>query len=379
MVKRNQKGVGWLFHPYEFAFCGHSRSGKTTLIINLIEALSKKYRIGFVKHDVHGFEIDHEGKDTYRARSCGAYSILINNPRQFAEIHANPLSSIQQKTSLLNNDIVLVEGYKNTRIPKFVFIDLDKKILKEFQENNWENVLGFIGSGDTGAEDSLGYPYFDRDDITGIQNMIIEKIEEKINSTKLYGLVLTGGKSTRLRSDKCELDYHGVSQAEHCYRTLSNLCQKVFISNRREQASNHHSRGFPQIHDQFLDFGPLGGILTAMINHPEAAWFVLGCDLPFVDMEMLSRLTEEREPLKMATAYTHGDDGIPEPLCTIYEPKIRPLLFQCLGLGYSYPLKALVNSEIKTIIPGDGKKLQNVNTPEEYERAYRVLKKSGKV
>jgi molybdopterin-guanine dinucleotide biosynthesis protein B len=144
---------------------GHSGSGKTTVIINLIEVLSNKYRIGFVKHDVHGFEIDHEGKDTYRARLCGAYTILINNPRQFAEIHANPLSSIQQKTALLNNDIVLVEGYKSSQIPKFLFIDKNKKMLKEFQENRWENVLGFIGSGNTGIEETLGYPYFNRDDI----------------------------------------------------------------------------------------------------------------------------------------------------------------------------------------------------------------------
>jgi molybdopterin-guanine dinucleotide biosynthesis protein MobB len=377
MPKRDRKGVGWLFHPYEFAFCGHSGSGKTTLIINLIETLSKEYRIGFVKHDVHGFEIDHEGKDTHRARSRGASSILINNPRQFAEIHANPLSSIQQKTNLLNNDIVLVEGYKSSPIPKFLFIDKNKRMLKEFQENNWENVLGFIGFGNSGIEESIGYPYFGRDDVDGIQNSIVEKVREKINDTHLYGLVLTGGKSTRLKSDKCELDYHGVSQAEYCYRNLQNLCTRVFISNRREQAPNR--KAFPQIHDQFLDFGPLGGILTAMVQHPAAAWLVLGCDLPFVDMDMLARLTEERAPLKMATAYTHNNDGIPEPLCTIYEPKIRPLLFQCLGLGYSYPLKALENCDIKTVIPDDGNKLRNVNTPEEFEKAYHVLKKRGSV
>jgi molybdopterin-guanine dinucleotide biosynthesis protein A len=116
-----------------------------------------------------------------------------------------------------------------------------------------------------------------------------------------------------------------------------------------------------------------------MVQHPRTAWFVLGCDLPFVDEDMLARLQEHRAPLKMATAYTHGDDGIPEPLCTIYEPKIRPLLFQCLGLGYSYPLKALVNSDIKTIIPDDGNKLRNVNTPEEYRRAFQALRKRNSV
>jgi molybdopterin-guanine dinucleotide biosynthesis protein A len=120
--------------------------------------------------------------------------------------------------------------------------------------------------------------------------------------------------------------------------------------------------------------GPLGGILTAMLLHREAAWFVLGCDLPFIDTNIINTLAKQRDPLKMATAYVDSIRDFIEPLCTIYEPKIRPRFFQFLGLGYKYPLKALMNSEIKKIFLKDGYKLKNVNTQEDFQEAYEILR-----
>lgn len=375
--RQKEKVAGWLFHPYEFAFCGYSGSGKTRVITTLIRNLSSTYKIGYVKHDMHGFQIDREGKDTYNAMSSGASSLLINDTSHFAEIHARPLDPIRQKISLLDSDMLFIEGYKNSKVPKFIFIDREQKVLKEFRESGWKNILGFVGAGERGSKDVFGYPYYHREDISGIQNRIFENLKERIENTPFFGLVLAGGKSSRMKREKSTLNYHGVEQARHCYKLLSRVCQKVFISSRKEQASDHHFKGLSRIHDQFLGFGPLGGILTAMFLHPEAAWLVLGCDLPFVDPGILTRLIEERDPLKMATAYIQPVSGFPQSLCTIYEPKIRQWFFQYLGLGYGWPLKDFGRVQIKTIIIEDGFKLDNVNTPEEFESALNALREGA--
>ena len=66
---------------------GKSDSGKTTLLVKLIPILKRKgYRVATIKHDVHGFEMDREGKDTYRHFHCGADAVLISSPRKIALI-----------------------------------------------------------------------------------------------------------------------------------------------------------------------------------------------------------------------------------------------------------------------------------------------------
>ena len=223
-------------------------------------------------------------------------------------------------------------------------------------------------------EGTTGYPYFYCKDIPGIKKRILSKIAEKTQSTKLCGLVLTGGRSSRMNKEKCLLSYHGVTQIEYCNNLLSRLCDKVFISNRHDQDLNRCCEDMPQIHDRFLEMGPFGGIMTAMFEYPRAAWFVLGCDMPFVDLEVLTELARARDPLKMATAYVHDIKKYPEPLCTIYEPKILPWFFRSLGAGPVWPIKDLNHAQAKTVFIKDGRKLRSVNTPEEYRKALNALK-----
>lgn len=101
---------------------GSSDCGKTTLIERLIESLSKKgYKVGTIKHDVHGFEVDKEGKDTYRHKQAGAHSVLISSPWKYALI-----SDVDSEKSLdeivsympLDLDIILTEGFKSANKPK---------------------------------------------------------------------------------------------------------------------------------------------------------------------------------------------------------------------------------------------------------------------
>lgn len=101
---------------------GASNSGKTTYLEKLIPELTRRgYRIGTLKHDAHGFEMDREGKDTWRHRKAGAGTIAISSPTQVASIRK--VDGEMDLDELVgryfwNEDILITEGFKRSRFPK---------------------------------------------------------------------------------------------------------------------------------------------------------------------------------------------------------------------------------------------------------------------
>lgn len=191
----------------------------------------------------------------------------------------------------------------------------------------------------------------------------------------LYGLVLVGGKSTRMKKDKSLLEYHGKKQVLYCFDLLGQFCDQVFISNRKEQSRLAAYRNLPQIHDVFVDIGPLGGILSAMIRHPEVAWLVLACDLPFVRESTIRTLIKKRNFSKRATAYRSTcEPNLPEPLCAIYEPKALFQFLQFLSQGVQCPRAILLRSDTHLIAQNEEASLDNVNSPQEYQAALRSIR-----
>jgi len=103
-------------------FVGKSGSGKTTFLEKLLpELVARGLRVALVKHDVHGFELDQPGKDTYRLRQAGAARVAISSPRQFAVIgqveEEVPLEELARRY-LGDVDLVLAEGYKRSALRK---------------------------------------------------------------------------------------------------------------------------------------------------------------------------------------------------------------------------------------------------------------------
>jgi molybdopterin-guanine dinucleotide biosynthesis protein A len=188
----------------------------------------------------------------------------------------------------------------------------------------------------------------------------------------LRGLVLTGGRSQRMHEDKSRLRYHQQEQRAHAAALLAPFCQDVFVSCRPEQAAELPA-GLPALPDQFLDLGPLSGILSAFRHDPNAAWLVVACDLPFLSAQTLQHLVAHRQPGRVATAFRSPDNEFPEPLITIWEPRSYPVLLQFLGLGYSCPRKALINSDIELLAAPVPQELRNVNTPAERDAARQEL------
>jgi len=100
---------------------GKSGAGKTTLLEKLIAELKRRgYRVATVKHDVHGFEIDRPGKDSWRLAQAGSDSVVIASPQKLALIKRldRELALSEIAALLTDVDIILTEGYKRGDAPK---------------------------------------------------------------------------------------------------------------------------------------------------------------------------------------------------------------------------------------------------------------------
>jgi len=190
---------------------------------------------------------------------------------------------------------------------------------------------------------------------------------------KLKGLVLAGGRSTRMGADKALLNWHGLPQRDHIAGLLGKFCTEVYISCRPEQIAEIEAAGHKAIVDNYGVTGPMEGILSAMRQYPGAAWLVVACDLPLVDEELLTQLIAERDTNGIATTFRSPFDGLPEPLITIWEPVAFDGLVKWAANGYKCPRKVLINEPgVKILEAIASEKLMNANTPED-AAAVRVL------
>jgi molybdopterin-guanine dinucleotide biosynthesis protein A len=193
----------------------------------------------------------------------------------------------------------------------------------------------------------------------------------------VYGLVLAGGRSTRMRSDKAALPYQGQSQLERAMALLGALLPRSFVSVRADQAEDRLRARFERIVDRRENVGPIAGVLAAQAEHPQAAWLVLACDLPLLDRASLEHLLRARDPGRLATAYRSSHDALPEPLCAIYEPASAAALNAHLAAGRNCPRKFLLSADVKLIDEPNPRALDNINTPEEYGAAMAALQEGA--
>lgn len=193
------------------------------------------------------------------------------------------------------------------------------------------------------------------------------------SSMPLFGLILAGGSSSRMQRDKAALPYLGMSQLDRAFELIGRHVSRSFVSVRASQVTEPTRAQRPLIVDSVEGGGPIVGIRSALAAHPGAAWLVLACDLPFLTDAALERLLAQRDPAALATAYISAHDGLPEPLCAIWEPAAGAALADYAAKGGVCPRKFLRTHAVKLIEPRDHRALDNINTPEEYALAQGAL------
>lgn len=178
----------------------------------------------------------------------------------------------------------------------------------------------------------------------------------------MNALILIGGKSSRMGTDKGLLNYHGKPQREYLFDLAKKFCSEVFFSCRAEQQFSEQS-----IIDTYT-LGPMGGILSAFDSNPNTAWLVVACDMPLIDKINFQILINHRNKEKIATAFLNPETNAPDPLFTIYEPKAFTLLNTYVEAGNKSPKVFLENNNVEIITLSNPDFLKNVNTKEEFER-----------
>lgn len=189
----------------------------------------------------------------------------------------------------------------------------------------------------------------------------------------VYGLILAGGASTRMQRDKAALLYRGQSQLDRVFELLKPHVAQIFVSVRADQTADAARANKPLIVDSLDGAGPIVGILSALAQYPHAAWLVLACDLPFLSEATLQHLVAARDASAFATAYRSAHDGLPEPLCAIWEPAAAAALAEYQVGGGRCPRKFLIRHAVQLLTLVEPSALDNVNTPEEYARALTTL------
>jgi len=126
---------------------GKSDSGKTTLIEKLVRELkSRGRRVATIKHDAHSFEIDREGKDSWRHKQAGACMTLISSPSKLALVadtdHDYSLAELRDKF-IREVDLILTEGYKRESNPKIEVVRSEHH--REMLCREDENLIAIAG------------------------------------------------------------------------------------------------------------------------------------------------------------------------------------------------------------------------------------------
>jgi molybdopterin-guanine dinucleotide biosynthesis protein B len=156
---------------------GFKNAGKTTLVEKLVRALTEQgYRISTIKHAHHSFDIDHEGRDSFRHRKAGASEVAVVSRSRWAIIHESrddPEPSLDDiLAKLAPCDAVIVEGYKR---------DTHDKIEVRNVNLNHPKLAGddptVVAIAANGPVEDAPVPVFDRGDVTALAKFIVKHMK----------------------------------------------------------------------------------------------------------------------------------------------------------------------------------------------------------
>ncbi|MCF6235114.1 MAG: molybdopterin-guanine dinucleotide biosynthesis protein B [Gammaproteobacteria bacterium] len=332
--------------------CGFSGSGKTTLLQAVIpELVQQGLRIAVVKHDVHGIQVDHPGKDSDVLFHCGADILLQGPGEHFFRIHAPTSFELIPELIKLSRqyDLVLVEGHKDSPIPKVWLLNEDEQEVPVDKKN----IIGTL------ARNSQRPKHF--------FDLIRHWLTKQWAKAPVYGCVLIGGQSSRMGRPKHLIESDGKNWLTHSVNTLSEHTEQVIIAGAGEmpkELKKHH-----QLPDAPNIVGPLAGILSAMRWAPHASWLISACDMPCTTRAALRWLLSSRAPGVWGVLPKLSVESYPEPLLAYYDFRAAQLL-EKLSMSEK-PAPNRLSKHEKIISPITPKTLsnawRNINTEQELD------------
>jgi molybdopterin-guanine dinucleotide biosynthesis protein A len=165
---------------------------------------------------------------------------------------------------------------------------------------------------------------------------------------KLLGVVMCGGESRRMGTDKGLIPQGNQAWAQLCHAKLSGLNIPVAVSVNQSQIGNYQA--IFKVDDMIVDAqqipGPLNGILSVHVKHPDSDILILACDMIAMDSSTLLQLVNAYQSQPGHDFYAYHNGAFFEPLCAIYTAKALSTLklkFDDAELG-NYSLQQVLKS-----------------------------------
>lgn len=222
-----------------------------------------------------------------------------------------------------------------------------------------------------------------------ICNCFLKKKEDLF--MKVTGIIVAGGRSSRMGQDKALLEINGATMLERTYTTLQQVAQRVVIVTRDNQG--YGLSGMETVSDVFPGMGPLSGIHAGLSASTTEWGMVVACDMPFIQLEVLQDLlvvTEKWTELHGTTeptlqAVIPSMDGRIHPLLAVYHRSVLPSAEECLRNRQLRLTDWLNKLNVRYATVEDLPRVSedmwhkaafNMNNPRDYELALEQLKHS---
>jgi molybdopterin-guanine dinucleotide biosynthesis protein MobB len=333
-----------------FCISGYSGAGKTTVIVPVIEALcAKGLKVGVIKHDVHGLNIDCEGKDTDRFFRAGA-DVFIRGPEQaFFRAHRRGDISLDALLHRLgpHYDIIIAEGHKTTPLPYKVWLCGEDGAPPPAETTGVQRVLKR-----------------EEDRVRIVLEMIDAWLPGVWRQSPVYAGILIGGDSSRFGSPKHLHTTNGQTWLERAIATVQPHVDGMAILGTGDLPTPAQS--LPVLSDIPGRRGPLAGMLAATRWMPLASWLFIPCDLPLITGDAVRWLLDQRRPGVWAVLPQLTGAPAPEPLLAYYDFRAFPQL-ECVRKPMD-----MADADgvcIPTVPPQLQNAWENVNTVEELAAA----------
>lgn len=186
-------------------------------------------------------------------------------------------------------------------------------------------------------------------------------------SMDITGIVLAGGRSTRMKMDKASLLRGNSTLLEIVVNELRQVCNQIIIVSGEKQ---YRQLNCQVVSDIFKDCGPMGGIYTGLYHAQTPYSMVVACDMPFFKGELAGFLLERSAGYQVVVP----KDGIYyEPLAALYHESCKPVLLNMLDMGQKKITDAYIQLKINQVPVEDirkagmGNVFMNINTPDDWQ------------
>jgi molybdopterin-guanine dinucleotide biosynthesis protein A len=188
------------------------------------------------------------------------------------------------------------------------------------------------------------------------------KDKTMIDKKDITGIILSGGKSSRMGTDKGFLMYEDKRFVEHSIEALKPLVSNVIIVSDNE---DYDAFGLKRIEDVIKNAGPLAGIYSGLKHASTVYGLVLSCDIPLINSEVLKKLIDAVDP--DSEVIQIESQGKNMPLIALYKKSCEPIFLKLLNEGERRLQFAVNQCKVKHVLLTSEDELftKNINTPEQ--------------